>query len=140
MLWLPRHISALWPIRLIPNFSLNSAGIYLLRVNKRNTRTKCEIYSNLIIKTLKWRQWYDSGVFIINFEHFFLDTEDSWNRRGIEVTIFCSTLPLLPSHEHLFRHLFTTFLVRGLQGWTNFFLGARLFGHAILLARPIAHA
>ena len=141
MLWLPHHVSALWPVRLIPNFSLNSAGIYLLRVDKRNARTKCEIYSNLIKKTLKRRQWYSSAVFIINFElFFFLDTEDSRNRRGMKVTIFYSTLPLSPAHEHLFRHLFTTFLVRGLQGWTNFFLGARLFGHEILLSRPIAHA
>ena len=27
-----------------------------------------------------------------------------------------------------------------LQGWTNFFLDARLFGRAILLAHPIGHA
>ena len=27
-----------------------------------------------------------------------------------------------------------------IQGWTNFFLGARFFGRAILLARAIGHA
>ena len=37
------------------------AGIYLLKVNNRNTRTRCEICSKLTIKT--------PGVFIVNFEH-----------------------------------------------------------------------
>ena len=37
-------------------------GIYLLKVNNRNTRTRCEICSKLTIKTT-------SGDFIVNFEH-----------------------------------------------------------------------
>ena len=37
------------------------AGIYLLTVNNRNTRTRFEICSKLTIKTR-------SGVFIVNFE------------------------------------------------------------------------
>ena len=45
------------------------AGIYLLKVNNRNTRTRCEICSNLTIKTPEWRQWRGSGVFIVDFEH-----------------------------------------------------------------------
>ena len=36
--------------------SINSAGIYLLKVNNRNTRTRCEICSKLTIKTPKRRQ------------------------------------------------------------------------------------
>ena len=38
---------------LISEFPLeqNSAGIYLLKVNNRNTRTRCEICSQLTIKT-----------------------------------------------------------------------------------------
>ena len=47
----------------------NPAGIYLLKVNNRNTRTRCEIYSKLTIKTPERRQWRRSGVFIVNFEH-----------------------------------------------------------------------
>ena len=38
-----------------------SAGIYLLKVNNRNTRTRCEICSKLTIKILERRQesfWY----------------------------------------------------------------------------------
>ena len=46
-------------------------GIYLLQVNSRNTRTRCEIYSKLTIKTPEQRQWRRSGVFIVNFDHFF---------------------------------------------------------------------
>ena len=45
------------------------AGIYLLRVNNRNTRTRCEVCSKLTTKTPEWRQWRRSGVFIVNFEH-----------------------------------------------------------------------
>ena len=57
-------------------FSFNSyfisAGIYLLKVNNRNTRIRCEICSKLTIKTperSQWRQWRGSGVCIVNFEH-----------------------------------------------------------------------
>ena len=39
----------------------NPVGIYLLKVNKRNTRTRCEICSKLTRRR--------SGVFIVNFEH-----------------------------------------------------------------------
>ena len=49
--------------------SYNPAGIYLLKVNKRNTRTRCEICSKLTIKILERRQWRRSGIFIVNFEH-----------------------------------------------------------------------
>ena len=45
------------------------AVIYLLKFNNRNTRTKSEIYSKLALKTPERRQWYRSGVFIVNFEH-----------------------------------------------------------------------
>ena len=49
--------------------SFNSAGIYLFKVNNRNTRTRCEICSKLTINTPERRQWRRSGVFIDNFEH-----------------------------------------------------------------------
>ena len=45
------------------------AGIYLLKVNNRNTATRCEICLKLTIKTPERRQWRRSGVFIVNFEH-----------------------------------------------------------------------
>ena len=45
------------------------AGNYMLNVNNRNTRTRCEIYSKLAIKTPERRHWRRSGVFNVNFEH-----------------------------------------------------------------------
>ena len=45
-------------------------GIYLLKVNNRNTRTKCEIFSKLTIKIPERCNWRRSGgVFIVNFGH-----------------------------------------------------------------------
>ena len=44
-------------------------GIHLLKVNNKNTRTRCEI-------CLKLSQWRRSGVFIVNFaiiSHLVLD-------------------------------------------------------------------
>ena len=38
----------------LPNDTL-SAGIYLLKFNNRNTRTRCEICSKLTMKTLERR-------------------------------------------------------------------------------------
>ena len=48
------------------SFQINSAGIYLLKVNNRNTRTRCGICSKLTIKTPERRHW---RIFIVNFEH-----------------------------------------------------------------------
>ena len=45
------------------------AGIYLLKVNNRNTRTRCEICSKLTINIPERCDWPRSGVLIVNFEH-----------------------------------------------------------------------
>ena len=45
------------------------AGIYLLKVNNRNTRTGCEICSKLTTKIPKRRQWRRFDVFIVYFQH-----------------------------------------------------------------------
>ena len=39
------------------NLTTKPAGIYLLKVNSINTRTRCEICSKLPIKTPELRQW-----------------------------------------------------------------------------------
>ena len=44
-------------------------SIYRLKVNNRDTRTRCEICSKLTLKTPERRYWRRSGVFIVNFEH-----------------------------------------------------------------------
>ena len=46
----------------------NPASIYLLKVNNRKTRTKCEICSKLTIKTPEQFHLHHSGVFIVKFE------------------------------------------------------------------------
>ena len=46
-----------------------SVGIYMFKVNNRNTRKKCEICSKLTIKTPQRLHWRRSGVFIVNFQH-----------------------------------------------------------------------
>ena len=45
------------------------ADIYLLKVNNRNTRTRCEICSKLTIKIPERRQCRRCGIVIANFEH-----------------------------------------------------------------------
>ena len=45
------------------------AANYMFKVNKRNTRTRCEICSKLTIKISEQRQWHRSGIFIVSFEH-----------------------------------------------------------------------
>ena len=50
------------------NSMKHPVGIYLLKVNNRNNRTRCEISSKLTIKKPERRQWFRSGIFIVNFE------------------------------------------------------------------------
>ena len=56
-------------VPLLLNLNLLPAGIYLLKINNRNTRARCETCSEFTIKTPERRQWPRSGVFIVNFEH-----------------------------------------------------------------------
>ena len=50
-------------------YSIYQANIYLLKVNDRDTRKRCEICSKLTIKSPEWRHWRYSVVFIVNFEY-----------------------------------------------------------------------
>ena len=70
--------------RKLPKNKLNAAGIYQLKINKRNTRTRCEICPKLPIKTTERRQLRRSVVFAI-FEQishivlvFILLTSNKW--------------------------------------------------------------
>ena len=49
-------------------YDIYRRGIYLLKINNRNIRTMCEIYSKLVKKTLEQGQECRSGVFFVNFE------------------------------------------------------------------------
>ena len=59
----------LWLLHKILPPVLHPASIYLLKVNNKSTRIRCEICSKLTIKTPEQRQWRRSSVFIVNFEY-----------------------------------------------------------------------
>ena len=42
-----------------------SAGNYMFRVNRRNTRTRCKLCSNLTIKTPEWHHCHFAVVFLL---------------------------------------------------------------------------
>ena len=50
-------------------WQVSPVGVYLLKVNNRDTRTKNKICSKLTIKTPERRQGRHSSIFIVNFEH-----------------------------------------------------------------------
>ena len=43
--------------------------IYLFKVNNRNIRKRCEICSNITLRTPERHQWRRSSVFIVNFQY-----------------------------------------------------------------------
>ena len=45
------------------------ANIYLLKVNYKNTKKKCEICSKLTIEIPELHHWCLSDVFIVNLQH-----------------------------------------------------------------------
>ena len=65
----------------------NPVKMYLFKVNKKDTRKRCKICSELTIKTLEGRQWRRSDVFIVNSEHILsVDCEQTnfcWERRWL---------------------------------------------------------
>ena len=58
---------------LLPNtihvFKITPANIQFFKINNRNTRKRCKVYSNLTMKTKEGRHWRHSGSFTVNFEH-----------------------------------------------------------------------
>ena len=48
---------------------ISPVGVYLLKVNNENVRTRREICSKLTIKTPERHRWRRFGVSIVNFEH-----------------------------------------------------------------------
>ena len=91
----------------------------MLKINSRNTRTRCEISSELTIKTPERRQSHRSGIFIVNFEHisqlvlvFLLLTLNMQLPTGLFVLtrlyiyyyIICMTVPLSVIEEKYGTH------------------------------------
>ena len=65
-------------LREVKNFFLGSSFfdmgrvarmVYLLKVNNKNTETRCKLCSKLTIRTPERHNWCHSGVFIVNFKH-----------------------------------------------------------------------
>ena len=92
-------------------------GNYLFRVNKKPTRTRCEMCWKLTIKTPVRCQWRRSGAFIVDFEHnlhlalmSLLLTlsryEIHWNK---------STLNMLISQLFQYYNMFTSKLLRSVN-------------------------
>ena len=99
-------VDIFWDFYRIANFSTNK---YNHNVNDRNARKRCDIYSELIIKTPEQSYWCRFGVLIVIFEHishlflvFLLLTFDSQNIVGFPKKLLISTdLPKLLSKLHL---------------------------------------
>ena len=64
-------------------WQIKPAGIYLLKVNNGNTRTRREICLKLTIKSPDWRQWRLSGVFIVKFEQICSGVFNCWIWKNI---------------------------------------------------------
>ena len=56
---------------IIAKFCWDPVGIYLLKVNNRNTRASCEICSELTVKTPERGHYF--SVSIVNFEQVIAD-------------------------------------------------------------------
>ena len=54
---------------LVDIFCNSPVNKYMLKVNNRNTRKKCDLFPKLTKKTLERHHWRRSGVFFVNFEH-----------------------------------------------------------------------
>ena len=55
-------LSSNWGLKSFQHWGHYTVGIYLLKVNNRNNKRRCEICSKLTIKTPE-RHWRRSGVF-----------------------------------------------------------------------------
>ena len=53
----------------VSKYAFASSQHLLTQSSNKNTRKRCEIYSNLTIKSPERRQWRRSGAFIVNLEH-----------------------------------------------------------------------
>ena len=58
----------------------NQVNIYIFKVKKKSTKIRFEICPKLTIKAAKWRKFYLSGVFIVNFVlcNFSILTLNNW--------------------------------------------------------------
>ena len=84
-------------------------AFYLLNVNNRNTRTRCEICSKLTIKTPERRHGTPcSCVSIVNFEHVIAGWVESINSKYYGIESICALVVVLHrSQKHEVQTLIT---------------------------------
>ena len=97
------------------------ASNYMFKVNSRNTRKRCEIYSNLTIKTPERCHWRRSGV-IINFGQV--------NIGWVALVNDPSYFQVLPQLSHSLKH------IKIQHFWTRFQLRLEWCPQIVLLALP----
>ena len=116
-------------------------------LNNRNTKTKCEICSNLTTKILEWRQWRRSDVFIVNFEHFshivlvFLLLNLSTLMPAGYLTLRWSNQPIFFSHilNLLDSNFYEAFFPRNNRCYDNWKIVYFLFSWQPLLGKKFFH-
>ena len=84
----------------------------MVKVNNRNTKTRCEICSKLTIKISERRYWRRSGVFIVNFGR----------RSSIFIVKFEHILHLVLVFSINFEHVIT-----GWNVWSIVFVYSMIF-------------
>ena len=63
------HCSTVYMKGLNPTRRHYQAGNYMLKINNRNTRARCEICSKITIKTPELCQWRHSGCIDFSFKN-----------------------------------------------------------------------
>ena len=112
------------------------ARIYLLNVNDRNTRAKCEMCSKLTIKTLELNFKHISHLVLV----FLLSTLNLWFSAGIFLT---SNMFLAFSQAMNFRQKRTNSIPSVLEAWKlSFQATIKLWRHLQMLLPPshLTHA
>ena len=126
------YLTHIWVI--FPSCRNYPAGIYLFKVDNRNTRTMYEVCSKLTIKTPERRHWCLSGIFIVNFEQIShivlkyllltLNKLADWQMLPFSWFIVQLSLLVLIWWEYWFKicELCCSFLLRSSFYWESFFL------------------
>ena len=78
--------------------AMDPSSNYMFKVNNKNARTRCEICSKFTIKTPARRHWCRSGVFVVNFELFFIPCSSvsivNFQQLVVEAYIFINTIQM----------------------------------------------
>ena len=128
-----------FPLLYSSNFKRNGwvypVGIYMFKVNNRNTRTRCEICSKLTIKTLerhhykvlevnlRRRKWFINGSYdyiahVILITAWLCNSNNSF--RAIILSVLISSMMNTAKHINTFCFGVTVMLLRMKSTWKSF--------------------